>query len=106
MSFMKTANFKSPTTTIIEKYPSSKFKNNKVTFGSSLPMIKGTIQDETRNEQLRSSIPRNANRSVERSPDTNDLNTPAKKLYNFIVAEVKKFVATKRVSEQGIMELD
>ena len=32
LSFMKTANIKSPTT-VIEKYPNSKFKSNKVKFG-------------------------------------------------------------------------
>ena len=32
LSFMKTANFKSPTN-VIEKYPNSKFKSNKVKFG-------------------------------------------------------------------------
>ena len=32
LSFMKTVNLKSPTT-VIEKYPNSKFKSNKVKFG-------------------------------------------------------------------------
>ena len=57
LSFMKTVNLKSPTT-VIEKYPNSKFKSNRVTFGSSpfgssLPHIKGTGTDDTRNDLLR-----------------------------------------------------
>ena len=112
LSFMKTVNLKSPTT-VIEKYPNSKFKSNKVTFGSSpfgssLPHIKGAGSDDTRNDLLRQSLQKSIDRTIDRTPDVNEhnLNTPAKRLYNFIVAEVRKFVQTKRVSEQGIMELD
>ena len=81
---------------------------------TSLPKIRGTMAvEETIGQRPLKDILRKSVQSLQRKPvaptqATVDMlnSTPAKRLLNFIVMEVQKFMQNKRLNEENIKELD